>query len=85
MPCMRRSGTTPTIVSHGSFEFGRMRFIWRPVASTFGKCVRAKDSLTMATGWLVATSAGVNSRPLSSGVWNVEKYPAVTMPSRASG
>ena len=50
-----------------------MRLIWRPIASTFGKCVRANDSLTIATGWLAATSAGVNSRPLSNGVWKVSK------------
>jgi hypothetical protein len=61
------------MVMNGSCVAGRMRFIWRPSGSTFGKCVRAKDWLMMATGWLVATSAGVNSRPLMIFVWNVSK------------
>ena len=64
MPSMMRSGTTPTIVSHGSFDPGRLRFICRPIGSTFGKCVRANDWLIIATGrlaavWLLLYGAGI--------------------------
>ena len=39
----------------------------------------------LAAGWPVEVSAGVNSRPPRIFVWNVSKYPGVTIPSRASG
>ena len=35
-------------MSHGSFEPGRLRFICLPIGSTFGKCVRANEALTIA-------------------------------------
>src|SRR4029079_8532070 len=47
---MMRSGTMPTIVSHGSLPVGRIRLIWWPMGSTPGKCVCAHDSLMIATG-----------------------------------
>jgi hypothetical protein len=61
MPSISRSDTTPTIVSHGSVVLGRIRRIW-PHRVDAWKMDPAKEALTIATGWLVATSAVENSR-----------------------
>src|SRR5688572_3305885 len=78
-------GTTPTMVSHASVLAGppsRMRW---PTGSASGKCRRANDSLTTATGIDSGRSPAAMPRPFRTGTPNVEKNPGLTASDLTEG
>jgi hypothetical protein len=79
------SGTTPTMVSHGSSDSESPTRMRRPMGLSPGKYRSANGRFTSATGRLSRVSWVPKSRPCNTLTPKVSKWLGVVMTCRARG